>query len=88
MSRATMTSKGQITIPKDVREELGLKPGARVMFVRLADGRYELLARTGAVTELAGLLHDPEAETMSSEQMDDAVAASVVERGARGLPGR
>lgn len=36
----TITSKGQVTIPKAVRDQLGLKPGSKVTFVRGSDGRY------------------------------------------------
>ena len=42
MSEAKMTSKGQITVPKDVRLKLNLKPGDRVRFVFEADGRVRL----------------------------------------------
>ena len=38
MARARVTSKGQITIPKEVRERLGLRPGDEVEFVEDADG--------------------------------------------------
>ena len=38
-----MTSKGQITVPKDVRLRLGLKPGDRVRFIVESDGRVRLL---------------------------------------------
>jgi len=41
---ATVTSKGQITIPKRVRELLGIKPGSVIDFERLEDGRIVLVA--------------------------------------------
>ena len=40
----TVTSKGQVTIPKPVRDLLGLHPGSRVSFHRTAEGRVELHA--------------------------------------------
>jgi antitoxin PrlF len=39
-----LTSKGQVTVPKKVRDYLGLKPGAPVTFKRLASGEIALLA--------------------------------------------
>jgi antitoxin PrlF len=51
---ATVTSKGRVTIPVEVRRSLGLKSGSRVDFVPRADGSYELVSATGAVTSLKG----------------------------------
>lgn len=50
-----VTSKGQVTIPKRVREALGIKPGSRVDFV-VEEGRVVLKAASGNVDELAGSL--------------------------------
>lgn len=88
MPTATVTSKGQITIPKDVREDLKLVPGAKVMFVRLPGGRYELIPRTGSIEDLAGILHDPDRPTVTPEAMDDAVASGAAAHAMRGLSGR
>ncbi|MBO6903211.1 MAG: AbrB/MazE/SpoVT family DNA-binding domain-containing protein [Rhizobiaceae bacterium] len=54
-----VTTKGQVTIPKDIRDRLGIKPGSEVEFVPRADGRVELL-RTGGVEDRKRLeaLHD------------------------------
>ena len=43
----SMTSKGQVTIPKAVRDYLGLGPGSRVSFERMPDGRVELVPERG-----------------------------------------
>ena len=54
----TVTSKGQVTIPKSVRDLMGLQPGSRVSFRRMPDGRIELVAEEqGRAPErpLAGL---------------------------------
>lgn len=53
---AKVTSKGQITIPKRVREALGLKPGTRVEF-SLEEGRAVLTAAPGGIEELYGSLN-------------------------------
>ena len=55
MSTATLTSKGQITIPRTVRHDLRLQPGDRIVFVQIAPDRYELVAATSEVTALKGM---------------------------------
>jgi AbrB family looped-hinge helix DNA binding protein len=55
MSTATLTSKGQITIPASVRATLGVETGDQVEFVEVADGRYEVFAATRSVTALKGM---------------------------------
>ena len=45
-----VTTKGQVTIPKDIRDRLGIKPGSEVEFVPRANGKVELL-RTGGVED-------------------------------------
>ncbi len=54
---ATVTSKGQVTLPKTVREALGLKEGDRVLF-RLLDGRA-ILAKVPDFLDLAGSVPAP-----------------------------
>jgi antitoxin PrlF len=55
-SEATVTSKGQITIPADVRKAMGLAPGERVVFSRLEDGTTVMRAKTRSIRDLKGLL--------------------------------
>ena len=56
MSEATMTSKGQITIPAEVRKALGLEAGERVVFTHLDDGTTVMRAKTRSIHEIKGLL--------------------------------
>ena len=56
MSEATMTSKGQVTIPADIRESMGLNAGERVVFTRLDDGTTVMRAKTRSILELKGML--------------------------------
>jgi antitoxin PrlF len=51
---ARLTSKGQITLPKAVRDALGLHEGDRVLF--RVEGGYAVLARTADLLELAGVV--------------------------------
>lgn len=74
MATGTMTSKGQITIPKSVREDLDLKPGSRVQFVKTADGGYELRREHRPVKKLAGALRYS-GPAKSLEEMDQAIAS-------------
>ncbi len=73
MPVATLTSKGQITIPAQVREELGVDTGDRVEFVEVAPGRYELIAATKSVTALRGMFGKPR-KAVSIEEMSAAIA--------------
>ncbi len=74
MPTATLTSKGQLTLPKKVREALGLKPGDQVDFVMDAAG--EVRVRPGAydLRQLRGALHRAGRPAVSIEEMDAAVA--------------
>jgi AbrB family looped-hinge helix DNA binding protein len=80
MAHAKVTSKGQITIPVEVRTELNLKPGDQVFFARDPDGRFVLFAKNGSIERLKGMF-GPFPRTVSLEEMDEAIA-----RGAAGLP--
>ena len=74
MSTATMTSKGQITIPAAVRAALGVEAGDRVEFVQVEPGRFELVAATQSVTALKGLVRKT-AAPVTIEAMNQAIAA-------------
>jgi AbrB family looped-hinge helix DNA binding protein len=56
MSEATVTSKGQITIPADIRTALGLTSGERVVFTQLPDGTTVMRAKRRSMASLRGLL--------------------------------
>ena len=72
MTRATLTSKGQITIPKEVRERLGVEAGDRLEFVEQERGVYKVVAATKDVRHLKGLIPKP-AKPVSIEDMKAAV---------------
>ena len=74
MSTATVTSKGQITIPAIVRATLGVEAGDRVEFVQIEPGRFELVAATQSVTALKGLVRKPAAPVMIAT-MNDAITS-------------
>ena len=74
MSTATVTSKGQITIPAEVRQALQVKAGDRVEFVQIEPGRFEVVAATRPVTDLKGLFGRP-SKAVSIDDMNKAIAA-------------
>jgi antitoxin PrlF len=74
MTTATVTSKGQITIPAEVRQALQVEPGDRVEFVEVQPGRFEVVAATGSVRQLKGLFGKP-AKSVSVEDMNRAITA-------------
>jgi AbrB family looped-hinge helix DNA binding protein len=87
MSTATMTSKGQTTIPKDIREKLGLKPGDRLHFVTLADGSVRLLAQNLPITALKGMLRKPK-RALTVEDMNEVIGKAVAEKHRRAIDRR
>jgi AbrB family looped-hinge helix DNA binding protein len=80
-----MTSKGQITVPKEIREALGLTTGSQLTFVRLPNGRYALSARTRSLAELSGILYDPHRAPMTIDEINDAIAEGGASSGMRGM---
>lgn len=79
MATSTLTAKGQTTIPKGVREFLGLHPGDRLDFVIEGD-RVILEPATTDVRELKGLLHRSGRETVTVEAMTEAVKRRAAKR--------
>jgi antitoxin PrlF len=72
MPTATMTSKGQITIPVKVRKALGLKPGVRIDFYEVEDGEYAFRPKTGSIMDMEGCIPKPD-HTISIEEMNQAI---------------
>ncbi len=72
MSTATMTSKGQVTIPLEVRQRLKLDAGDRIEFVEQADGEFVIKPATHGVQALKGLLKKP-AKPVSVTRMREAI---------------
>ena len=73
MSTATVTSKGQVTIPRKVREHLGLGAGDKVDFVITSDGSVHLLVVAGSVRRLYGFLKRPGRRAPTVEEMDESI---------------
>ena len=77
MTTAVVTSKGQVTIPKPVRDGLGVETGDRVEFVELERGVYSVVAATRDIRSLKGMIPKP-AKPVSVEDMNKAIRRHAV----------
>ena len=75
----TITSKGQITIPKNVREKLNLETGDKLEFLLHDDGRLELLPKTSSITELKGILPKPK-KALHLDEMEQVIKEAALDR--------
>jgi AbrB family looped-hinge helix DNA binding protein len=76
---ATLTSKGQLTLPKEVRDRLKLHPGDRLDFRLEDDGTVRMVPISTSVRDLKGILPKPK-RARSLEDMDAAIAKGVLRR--------
>lgn len=80
MPTATITSKGQMTVPQSVRESLGLQPGDKVDFVLDEGGGYRIVALRKDVKVLRGRFAGRAARPITIEEMSDAVLNEAAQR--------
>ena len=73
MALATLTNKGQVTIPKAVRESLGLHSGDKLEFVIVENGKACIRPVTKKVDDVFGRLYKPEKKPVSVEEMDEKI---------------
>ncbi len=66
---ATITSKGQTTIPKEIRDCLGLHAKDQIQFTLLPDQTVLLRVKKRSMSELYGMLHDENREAIPVEKM-------------------
>jgi len=83
MSRSTLTSKGQITIPKEVREQLGVSAGCRFEVYVDGDRRIVMVPLDGRLEDLVGILPRL-GKAFSVEEIDRAIVAGVLDRARSG----
>ena len=72
MTTATLTSKAQLTLPKEIREHLGVQRGDRLEFRKDSSGRVWVEAATVDLATLRGLF-GPAERIRSQEELDEAV---------------
>lgn len=73
MAESTLTSKGQITLPKQIREHLHVAPGDRIDFVVKDNGLVVVRPTRSRLKQLRGMLRDRRRKPVSVDQMDAAV---------------
>lgn len=73
MAQGTITSKGQVTIPKSIREKLSLAAGDKVEFVITENNETIMRPITKRVDDVFGKLHKPDRSAISVEEMNEAV---------------
>jgi antitoxin PrlF len=74
MATATITSKGQITIPVQVRNALGVDAGDRIEFVELEKGGFAIIPATRSIRELEGRYYEKRRKPVAIEEMNAAIA--------------
>ena len=84
MINAKVTSKGQITLPAELRAKLSLVPGSRVQFEELPDGSFLIRRKTRDIRELRGIIKY-DGPPVSIEEMNEGIGDAVVERFKRSL---
>jgi AbrB family looped-hinge helix DNA binding protein len=74
MPISTLTTKGQITIPKEIREFLKLRTGQRVEFYVDPDGKVILQPHNRDIRSLRGMIRSPHRRPVTVEEMNEAIA--------------
>ncbi|MEX2480582.1 MAG: AbrB/MazE/SpoVT family DNA-binding domain-containing protein [Gammaproteobacteria bacterium] len=82
MSTSTVTSKGQITLPRDVRQALGLGAGDKVDFVAVAGG-FKLVPLRKDIRALKGKFAGRVKRPVTTREMEDAIARAATEDAGR-----
>jgi antitoxin PrlF len=72
ITTAKLTSKGQITIPAKVQQDLKVNAGDRAEFIKIAPSRYEIVAAELSITEIKGMFDKP-TQTVSIPVINNAL---------------
>jgi antitoxin PrlF len=70
---ATVSSKGQVTLPAEVRRRLKIKPGSKLEFIIIDQEKIEVIPVMETVTSLKGMVPKPK-KTLSLADMEKAIA--------------
>ena len=80
MTIATITTKGQITIPKKIRDKLRLSAGDKIEFVMLDEGEAVIRPVSKRVDDVFGILHKTGQKTLTVEQINKKIRQKMKER--------
>ena len=80
MTTATITSQGQVTIPKEIRDYLKLEAGTKVDFVIDEKGQVKMIPLNVDVSKLSGILHRAGMKAATLEEMEQSIAEGASDR--------
>jgi antitoxin PrlF len=80
---ATLTSKGQVTLPKQIRDKLGLKAGSKLDFELLPDSTVKLRPANRTALSIMGMLKRPGQRPVSIEKMDEGITSFLARKHGR-----
>lgn len=77
---ATITSKGQVTVPKNIRDQLNITAGTQLDFTLNNDGTISVRPLNRTALSIVGILKRPGQKAVTIEQMNDTIAEATSER--------
>ena len=80
----TVSNKGQVTLPKEFRERLGVRPGGKLR-AEVKDDRIVLTRKSGGIDDLFGILHRPGMRPRTLKEIEEGIVAGATERTLRAL---
>ena len=80
MVQARLTGKGQVTIPKTIRDYLHLDTGSKIDFVIDENGEVKIISLNIALESLSGVLNRPGMKAVSLADMEEAIAQGASDR--------
>ncbi len=80
---ATVTDKGQVTVPKNIRDQLHIETGSKLDFEVEEDGSLRVRVLARGSENLFGLVHRPGMSSLSVESMDEGIVAATKARNQR-----
>ncbi len=79
----TVTDKGQVTVPKEIRDKTGIAPGSRLDFELQEDGTLRVRVLKRGADSLFGLVCSPGIQARTVDEMEEGIAAAVGDRNQR-----